>query len=628
MQKCFLMLFLIMCLFSCESAEKVVSVKKNAPVQAQLKNPNVTYVIEDEVNLRGDTVYIPSNSMLQFKRGGALTNGTIKGNNTLIEGAPNFDKVRFIGAFKNQKYKTSWCSQDSMSDYIEDVMNLSDNSAIIVDCDITLADKKRYVNHLTLIGENKTVINSDRYNVTYGGAEISNLKFRWNKKPVIEPTDNYAAVIVYHHLLEKDTIINILIENVDADGGRYCSFFMRQYKSSIQPKLQAVNRIRNSSFCDFTRGAIWTCGGSGSVENCEFRDIGYDLSKKLWSVTALRLGYDTRPKAKAIGYNVENCLFYNLVAAYNPDNDGRELHGLLAYGDSIVVRNNGFSTLSTSFSNATDTGRDSEMLYIKGSYNEIEGNSFENGAGAASDGVVTLKVGKTEGNVVRNNSFITSNTTSKFVYLGGHNHLIEGNEFMSSCSLTKDKYVFAIYLGHYDNVIESVIIRNNTFYFNGKTNYMAVYANQWEDLSLTGNVFNNLTKLLKCNNRNGRVVIKDNTFTIEAVKGSSEDCFIEIKGNGKYQAVIESNKFVFNNSTLGILLRGSNFRFGENQVLLNKSSLQALLHGSNTEIEVVNNTFTIDQSTVIRRKALIGVKETPNTIINGNVFTGSPKKLF
>lgn len=589
---------------SCNCQRSVVCIKSTGQLQSQLNKSNTTYLVENLVDLRGKTIVMPKNSVLKFSRNGVLSNGVLVGENTLFDGKPCLDGVRLKGQFKSNEFYTSWCSQEAMSDYIEDVMNLSYNTVMIVDCDITLKDTRKYVSHLSLMGKNKTITNSDRFNVTYGGTEITNLKFRWNKPPVVEPADNYDAVVVYHNLLEKDTIIKVMIENVDADGGRYCSYFMRQYKSSIQPKLQIINTIKNGVFCGFTRGVIWTCGGSGVIEDCEFRNIGYDQTKSLWSVTALRLGYDTRThKAKAKGYKIENNLFYNIVAAYNPKNDGRELHGLLAYGDSIVVRKNKFRKLSTSFSRVTDTGMDSEMLYIKGSFNIIEDNTFEDGAGAASDGMVTLKIGSSEGNVLRNNELVMASTSGKFIYLGGSNHLVEGNNFISTYSPHQDNGSYAIYLGHHDSIgiKESVIIKDNTFRFPETNNYTVVYANKWGDLSLMGNSFYNPTRLLKCNKREGTIIVNNNIITLNRIKVSGVDNFIELSESINPQAIISNNVITLTNTTLGRLVKGSNYCFNSNNVTLKKTTLKTLLQGNDADLKNGNNAISIDNSSKVAR---------------------------
>lgn len=599
-----MMVVLLVSFVGCKSQTNVIRIEKGVPLQEQFNQPNVTYLIEETIDIGGENIKIPANSTLKFEKKGALVNGVIQGDNTNIAGNPEFDGVRLRGTFVNEDYYASWCSSHSISDFVEDVMNVSDNSVLIVDCNITLNDQKKYVNHLTLVGKDKTITNSDRYYITYGGADISNLSFRWDKPPLDEPKDNYDAVIIYFDLLLKDTTVVTRIENVDADGGRYCSYFMRQYKGGIEPKLHAVNAIINCDFRNFTMGAIWTCGGTGKVFSTSFTDIGYEISSKLRGVTALRLGYNHKSReAKAVGYVVEDCEFENIVAVYNPENDGRGLHGLLVYGDSIVVRNNKFSTLSTSFAKATDPGMDSEILYIKGSYNLIEGNTFENGAGALSDGVVTLKIGTTEGNVMRNNEFLMGYTDGKFIYLGGFGHLIEGNSFVSTFSSHHDNCSYAIYLGpcNNDSIKKSVIIKDNTFCFPEENNFMAVYANKWGDLALTGNRFINPTKLLKCNNREGMILVKNNIITLNSVRGSDVDNFIELSGSESPQAIISNNVISLTNSSSGRLVKGSNYCFYSNNVTLNNSTLKTLLQGNDTDLKDGNNMISIDNSSKIKK---------------------------
>lgn len=626
-----ILIIFFMIMTSCKNQGITICLEKSISLQEQCNRPNSLYLIKEAIDLGGDTLIIPVNSKLEFERNGALINGTIWGNETQITGFPRFDGVRLKGRFVNKEYYASWCSSRSVSDFIEDVMNISDQTALIVDCDITLNDQKRFVNHLTLKGENKTILNSDRYTVTYGGTEISNLRFQWDETPLDEPKDNYFAVILYSNLLLKDTTVVTRIENVDADGSGYCSFFMKQYKGSIEPKLRTENTIHDCNFSHFTRGAIMTCGGSGSIVNCQFRDIGYDKTESLLGVTALRLGYNNKThKALAVGYEVKDCVFNNIVASYNPENDGRELHGLLAYGDSIEIRKNEFATLSTSFEKATDTGMDSEMLYIKGSYNVIENNVFKDGAGSLSDGVVTLKVWTSEGNIVRNNQFILNSTKGKFIYLGGRNHIVEGNSFVSTFAVPSEKTKYSIYLGYHkeNEGRESVVIHDNTFSFMEEVNYTAIYANRWGDLTLTNNEFNNPTKLLKCNKRAGAVTINNNIIRVDRIKEESKDTFISIYGTERHPAEINNNEFFITNSQIGTFVMGSNYSFKGNKMVLNNTSLQVLLRGKNTPIEVVDNTISIDEKTKIFQEAIVGEKASSKIVVKGNLVTGRCLREF
>ena len=629
--RCLFTLFVLLFVYveGCKGTTRTVHLNKDVPIQEQLKDSNAIYIIDRIIDLNGETITIPKDSKLEFSRKSKLMNGTIIGGNTEITGFPTFENLRLKGTFTNNEFKVSWNTPHTMSDYIEDVMNLNETTVLYVDKDITLSDSKRYVNHLNLNGNGKIITNSDRFYITYGGCDIRNLIFHWNKGPFPEPKDNYNAVVIYSDLLLKDTIINIKIENVVADGGRYCSYFMKQYKSSIHPSLRTINKVENSQFINFTRGVIWTCGGSGNVTNCQFRDIGYESSSTLLDVTALRLGYSYKigGKAKAIGYNVYNCTFNNIVAAYNQENDGRGLHGLLVYGDSIQVKNNIFRTLSTSFTEPINPGMDSEILYIKGSNNIIINNEFENGAGSSSDAVVTLKIAETEGNIIKGNYFYTSYNNSVFVKLGGRHHIIEGNIFKSTYGVSRKNLSYAIYLSHHNQDIgnESIKILDNVFSFTGDANYMAVYANRWGDITMIRNTFQNLNHLLKCNNRGGHVTIKDNTIILENIKCDENDIFVTLSGDADYQADIFNNNINMVGSKVGYFMWGSKYFFKDNKIALKNTSIGVMFRGKDAQIEVHNNVFSIDGKSTIIKPIILEGRVTPNYKIGGNKFVGRKK---
>ncbi len=620
----FIIVIICMICLSDVCIAKTIRINNNKPIQEQFNQTGTTYVIRGRIDFKGETITIPNNSKIRFRRHGVLTNGTLIGNNTSLTGNPKFDGIRLKGTFSNQKYYASWCSFETISDFIEDVMNLSKESAVIVDCDITMNGQKRSVDHLYLVGNNKTITNSDRYYINYGGADVTKLCFLWDKPQVIDPADNYSAVIVYHNLVEKDTTVVVRIEDVVADGGRYCSFFIRQYKSSVSPGLRTVNTVKNCTFSNFTRGAIWTCGGTGSVTQCKFLDIGYDKTDALRSVTALRLGYNAEAeKAKAIGYLVEDCTFKNIVAAYNSENDGRELHGLLAYGDSLLVKNNVFNTLSTSFSKVTDPGMDSEILYIKGSYNVIESNTFENGAGQSSNGVVTMKIGLSQENVIRNNKFSMTSHGGKFVYICGSNHIIEGNQFESTYGDSSDQTQYAIYLGHRDllNVAESVIIRDNSFAFSNISFSLAIYANQWGDLTITNNQFFNPSKILKSNKRKGQLIFEDNMVLLDGLKNRNGGYLIELTGKCNYTALIRKNAFRINNSSLTGLMTGGNYCFSNNSVSVKGSSLNSLFQGADI-IEIKKNKLEISETSQLGKDFIIGRNNASDIVVEDNEIIG------
>lgn len=66
------------------SIYKTVVLKGNLPFALQVTEPNTKYVIKYNFNLNNESITIPANCLLKFD-GGSLNNGTLIGNNTIIE---------------------------------------------------------------------------------------------------------------------------------------------------------------------------------------------------------------------------------------------------------------------------------------------------------------------------------------------------------------------------------------------------------------------------------------------------------------------------------------------------------------------------------------------------------------
>ncbi len=67
------------------TAGNPIVIKNNVSVQSQFNSPNTVYIVSDVIDLKKSKVTLPRNSVLRFE-GGSLNNGTIKYNNTFIDG--------------------------------------------------------------------------------------------------------------------------------------------------------------------------------------------------------------------------------------------------------------------------------------------------------------------------------------------------------------------------------------------------------------------------------------------------------------------------------------------------------------------------------------------------------------
>ena len=263
---------------------------------------------------------------------------------------------------------------------------------------------------------------------------------------------------------------------------------------------------------------------------------------------------------------------------------------------------------------------DSEMLYIKGSYNLIEKNYFENGAGSLSDGVVTLKIAETNENIVRNNKFVQTSNDCTFIRLGGKGHSVINNTIESRCSPSIQDTIlkYAIYFSAQGGDVSRVI--SNKLSFPSKSKYMAIYANGRGALVVHNNIINNPYKLLKNNKRKGNCMIKRNTVFVDAQRINKKESFIEISDSKKHEAIIEHNNFIFTNSQIGYMVKGSNYSFIENDIEINNTSFTNLLSGVNTKILVYRNVFNIKGKSHFDEASIIKKNASTRIFIKENIF--------
>lgn len=88
MQRFLVSLAVLLVSFQADAAE-VIEIAKSSDFIAKVKKANAIYDIRCEVDLRKNTVTLPANSVLRFT-GGLIKNGTLIGNNTVLDNAANF----------------------------------------------------------------------------------------------------------------------------------------------------------------------------------------------------------------------------------------------------------------------------------------------------------------------------------------------------------------------------------------------------------------------------------------------------------------------------------------------------------------------------------------------------------
>ena len=86
------------------------------------------YVINDEFDLKNDSVMIPADSILIFGENGKITNGTITFNKTYLAGDIKFKNITFKGDLLNKTVKLSWFG--ATTDLNEEKTNKKNTSII------------------------------------------------------------------------------------------------------------------------------------------------------------------------------------------------------------------------------------------------------------------------------------------------------------------------------------------------------------------------------------------------------------------------------------------------------------------------------------------------------------------
>lgn len=111
-------------------ATNVVEVRNSFDFFSNVKTANTIYEIKCEVDLKNKTVTLPANSVLRFTCG-ALKNGTIVGNNTILENTANlpiFDNVAILDSayqFVNDAIYVDWFAGKSDADKMQRAVNFA-----------------------------------------------------------------------------------------------------------------------------------------------------------------------------------------------------------------------------------------------------------------------------------------------------------------------------------------------------------------------------------------------------------------------------------------------------------------------------------------------------------------------
>lgn len=107
----------VLLLIPLDSTSRTIVLCPDSDLQKQLIYDNVTYLIQNEFNLDGQTIYLPNKSVLRFFGNGQFFNGTICGNQSKINAKQRLilNNIQVEGTWNNEKVFSEWVNLNENS---------------------------------------------------------------------------------------------------------------------------------------------------------------------------------------------------------------------------------------------------------------------------------------------------------------------------------------------------------------------------------------------------------------------------------------------------------------------------------------------------------------------------------
>lgn len=218
---------------------KNIQSNKNVLTQSMINMPNNVYKIRYDFDLNGATINLPANSVLQFV-GGSIKNGTLNGNNTVIEADSNaviFDSVVIEGTWNVEHIYDSWFAFNTSPSYISNqiitnILALSNDdvyNTIHFDADRTYYFELPYKGRANLgddVRPNYWKLNTEEYAFLriFTGV-TSNTHLIFNNTLQMIPTNQGAYFIFHIESKENIQISGTGTINADALNHKYTDPF-------------------------------------------------------------------------------------------------------------------------------------------------------------------------------------------------------------------------------------------------------------------------------------------------------------------------------------------------------------------------------------------------------------------
>lgn len=242
------------------SLEKI-TLPQNADLSSLLSRANKIYVLQYDYDLKGKTIRIGDNSILQFQ-GGCLKNGVIEGNDTYIEAAPVkiFNKdIRFVGKYRNQFLYVEWFgavgNDKTKAKENTDAFNAAINAAIGTNSN-KLEEALNSINCISLLNTRYYINGTINVPAAYfkiTANSITPIGYVNHRMPIIEQLANTPVITLKDRTIDKtyygQQLTHVVLEN------------FKVYGSGVKSTLYGIGKEGCSSFnsCEFKNLLVLGC---------------------------------------------------------------------------------------------------------------------------------------------------------------------------------------------------------------------------------------------------------------------------------------------------------------------------------------------------------------------------------
>ncbi len=305
---------------------KNIQSNKNVLTQSMINMPNNVYKIRYDFDLNGATINLPANSVLQFV-GGSIKNGTLNGNNTVIEADSNaviFDSVVIEGTWNVEHIYDSWFAFNTSPSYISNqiitnILALSNDdvyNTIHFDADRTYYFELPYKGRANLgddVRPNYWLLNTPDYDfLRIFTGFTSNTHLIVNNTIQMLPTNQGAYFIFHIENKENITISGTGAINGDAKDHLYTDPFAGTNYYGEWGHVLNFRSCNNVVVRDITIGYAFGDGialGNAAYNNNGVKEAG--LATKNVTIDAVKVLYARRNGISLGGnnYTITNVYF-------------------------------------------------------------------------------------------------------------------------------------------------------------------------------------------------------------------------------------------------------------------------------------------------------------------------------